>query len=228
MSRKMRNILVLLLVSGSLLVSRCAFANEICGDLENSFGPWDYRKANPKDLRLVERFHFSSDTENLIRGTSSVHPGGDLDYLLRVFPNHHRGLRAMSQLALRTKTDKPLDSRYTMECWFDRAQRMAPDDWAVYLIAGIHLLTKGNVKLAIEKLNAAERLNPNEMNIEYNLGLAYIQTGDLDSAVLHAKKAYALGHPLPGLRNKLKSAGRSLDSKGLDSKGERQDGAPQS
>jgi tetratricopeptide (TPR) repeat protein len=46
--------------------------------------------------------------------------------------------------------------------------------------------------------------------VKYNLGLLQIELGDIDAAVESAKQAYALGHPLPGLRNKLQKLGRSL------------------
>lgn len=186
-------------------------ADEACGELTNGIGPWDYRKADPSKLKLVESFHFSSATERLQSGTSSAHIGGDLDYTLRAFPNHHRALQALSALSFKAKTDKPLGSRYTVECWFDRAIRLAPDDGAVHMLYGIHLLTKGDTKAATERLKAAERFSPNDMNIHYNLGLALLKVGDIDGAVEHAKKAYALGHPLPGLRDKLKALGRSKE-----------------
>lgn len=201
---------VFLLMSGAFLPGAVQ-ADEACGELTNGIGPWDYRKADPGKLKLVESFHFSSATERLQSGTSSAHIGGDLDYTLRAFPNHHRALQTLSALAFKAKTDKPSGSRYTVECWFDRAMRMAPDDGAVHMLYGIHLLTKGDTKAAMERLKAAERFNPNDMNIHYNLGLALIRVGDIDGAVEHAKKAYALGHPLPGLRDKLKALGRSKD-----------------
>lgn len=203
--------LVMALMFFVSLAPRLAVADEVCGELENSFGPWDYRKADPKKMKMVHDFHFSSQTEQLRAGTSSVHIGSDLDYTLRVFPNHHRALRAMSALGAKLKTERPAGARYTVECWFNRALRFAPDDPAVHLLFGIYLLQKGDSSAAIERLKTAERMNPNEMNVQYNLGLALVQTGDLDSAVQHAKKAYSLGHPLPGLRDKLKALGRSRD-----------------
>jgi len=33
--------------------------------------------------------------------------------------------------------------------------------------------------------------------------LLYVELGKPEDALIKAKKAYALGHPLPGLRNKL-------------------------
>ena len=46
--------------------------------------------------------------------------------------------------------------------------------------------------------------------IHYFLGLAYLNLKDLDLASEHARRAYDLGYPLPGLRNKLAAAGRPI------------------
>jgi tetratricopeptide (TPR) repeat protein len=43
--------------------------------------------------------------------------------------------------------------------------------------------------------------------IHYTLGLIEADLGQLESAVGHARQAYALGHPLPGLRRKLEKLG---------------------
>jgi tetratricopeptide (TPR) repeat protein len=43
--------------------------------------------------------------------------------------------------------------------------------------------------------------------IHYNLGLVYIELGDMQAAVKHAQRAYELNHPLPGLREKLRKLG---------------------
>ncbi len=44
--------------------------------------------------------------------------------------------------------------------------------------------------------------------INYNLGLVYLELGQLDDAVRHAELAYEQGFPLPGLRAKLEKLGR--------------------
>ena len=44
--------------------------------------------------------------------------------------------------------------------------------------------------------------------VQYNLGLLEFELGDMDAASESAKKAYALGYPLPGLKNKLTRIGR--------------------
>ena len=44
--------------------------------------------------------------------------------------------------------------------------------------------------------------------IHYNLGLIYLELGDADRALEQAHAAYALGYPLPGLRNRLQRMGK--------------------
>jgi hypothetical protein len=46
------------------------------------------------------------------------------------------------------------------------------------------------------------------MNAHYNLGLEYLDQRRLDLANIHAQAAYALGYPLPGLKEKLVRAGQ--------------------
>jgi tetratricopeptide (TPR) repeat protein len=109
----------------------------------------------------------------------------------------------MSTLALRDKTSTPRGSTYSVDCWFDRAMRFRPDDGQVRLIYGITLLKANRVPAAIQRLDEADKLLPNDPNVQYNLGLAYFDEKDYDKAHEYAKKAYALGFPLPGLRDKL-------------------------
>ena len=47
-----------------------------------------------------------------------------------------------------------------------------------------------------------------DANIHYNLGLALIEVGRVDDALMHAQLAYKAGFPLPGLREKLKRMGK--------------------
>jgi len=51
----------------------------------------------------------------------------------------------------------------------------------------------------------------NSSDIQYNLGLINLELGDVSEAVENAKKAYALGYPLPWLKDKLRSMGKWPD-----------------
>jgi predicted Zn-dependent protease len=180
-----------------------ARAEEPCGSLINPVGPWDYRTATQEQRDLVERFHFKREQETLAKGISVVSLAGDISYTLRAFPNHPRALMAMTNLAIREKRAQPSGSPFSMDCWFERAVRFRPDDGNVRLVYGVGLLKTGKVEAAIKQLEQADRMLPRDPNVHYNLGLAYFDAKDYEKSRMHAKLAYELGFPLPGLRDKL-------------------------
>ena len=179
-----------------------------CGPLQNHFGPFDYRSASPQDRALVEGAHFTPQVESLKGGKNTITAGGDINYTLMVFPNHHRALMATIKLSEKEKTDKPRGMRYTVACWFDRAERFRFDDAMVKTLHGIYLSRTGKSQAAVDKLEEAKALASDNANITYNLGLAYFDLKQYDKALASAHSAYALGFPLPGLRDKLKRAGK--------------------
>ena len=194
-----------------LLVMTVAHADEAdCGALRNHFGPFDYRTAKQADIRVVEDNHFTRQVENLQAGSTSTNIAADINYTLRVFPNHPRALLAMARLAERQKVPKPKGSEYTIACWFDRAMRFQPDDPQVRLVLGIVLLRANKPDEAVQALQQAIELfgDRESGNAYYNLGLAYFELKDFENARLYARKAYDAGFPLPGLRNKLQAAGK--------------------
>ena len=168
----------------------------------------DYTSAEDRSgLAVVENFHFSRAVETLTKGmTGSL--GADIGYTLEHFPNHHRALASMAKLGLRLKTAQPTGARYTVSCFFERAIAFAPQDVTARMVYGSYLLSMGQDATALEQLDAASRLAPEHATIQYNLGLMYMKKKEYDKASVHAQKAYALGFPLPGLKNKLKAVGK--------------------
>ena len=184
------------------------FADEAtCGSLKNATGPFDYRKPDVDNLRMVHEFHFTPEVESL-KEAKTGYLGGDLDYTLRVFPNHHRALASMMALQFKAKTERPTGTHWPIPCYFDRAMRFAPDDGKVRMIYGVYLMRKDKTKDAIEEFKVAADLGEDSGNLHYNAGLAYFEVGDYAQSVEHAKKAYAAGFSLPGLKNKLVKAGK--------------------
>ncbi len=187
----------------------CTYAHaQDCGEITTTQGPFDYRTANIVTLRMVESYHFTPDVERLIRGSTALTPAGDMEFALRIFPNHPRVLLAMINYAEKTKSDRPPGANYPVGCWLERAEQFAPDDGKVELLYGIYLSRKGNPQGAVAKLSRAGELLGEDANVHYDLGLAYFDLRDYDKALLHAQAAYSLGFPLPGLRNKLQSVGK--------------------
>lgn len=186
-----------------------AHAFEPCGSLQNAYGPFDYRTQRHK-LEIVEAYHFDEGVESLQRGKSG-RLGGDIDYTLRASPNHPRALMAMTRLAQREKTEKPQSANYSVACYFDRAVRFAPDDATVRTLFAVYLNKKGQKTKAIEQLKAAEKYAGRSANVAYNMGLVYLDLNDFENALKYARIAYDGGFPLPGLRNRLKRAGKWRD-----------------
>ena len=183
-----------------------------CGDVfHNAFGPFDYRTASADNKWLVEGVHFTSDIENFRKNGKASFVANDIDYTLRVFPNHPRALLALSKLSMRLKSMRPPGTQWTVDCYFQRAIRYQPDDSSVRLVYGIHLTRWGRNDAARQQLDIAEQKPVDDGNFHYNLGLAFLDVGDADRALKHAKRAYALGYQLPGLRHRLEKLGKWRD-----------------
>ena len=181
-----------------------------CGSLDNGYGPWDY--TNPTHFRerlpMVENRHFRSQVESLKEGTTAKLPGGDLDYTLRAFPNHHRALYSMARYSLQYGSHRiPPGAHYSGHCYFYRAIRFQPEDANVRLIFGIYLSLQKKYPEAIEQMQAAISLEPNSAEAHYNIGLLYEKTDAIEKAAQHARIAYDLGYPLEGLKNLLRKRG---------------------
>ena len=182
-----------------------------CGDLSNGYGPFDYTNALHfrERLPIVERVHFDGGVEAL-RGHAD-HPqnlGGDIDYTLRAFPNHHRALYTMARFYLTKDKFNRGNLRYSADCYFERAMAFKPTDGVVRMIYGVYLYKAGNLKDAERRFSEALERSPNDAEVHYNMGLVLAKAKRWDKAREHAKRAYELGHPMPGLRNKLKRNGQ--------------------
>lgn len=182
---------------------------EGCGDLRNAYGPFDYRTRKDK-LGVVNAFHFTPDVEQLKRGKSgSVE--GDLAYTLRAFPNHHRALQSFDRWERKKLRNEPFyrprDGVYTADCYYKRAIVFAPTDSVVRLLYGMYFAKRDKNTEAEKYYLSAIELDDGMMDAYYNLGLVYLEEKDYEQAKENAEMAYRLGHPLPGLRNKLVQAG---------------------
>lgn len=182
-----------------------------CGSLANGYGPYDYRTDHDK-LSIVTGAHFTAVVESLIRGTTNTTAGGDIDYTLRAIPNHHRALIAMMRLGEKEKTPQPRSSRYSVECWFERAIRFRPDDSIVRMIYSTYLNKSNRSLEANQQLEIATSYAKDSAFTHYNIGLHYFDLSNYEKALIQAHKAIELGFIQTALRDQLKSVGKWTDT----------------
>lgn len=186
------------------LVSFSSYIQAACVDVYAvEYGPFDYesRADREKMLKTVERRHFTKKVESLAGGeTGSIM--GDLSYTLEKFPNHYPALMTLVRYSdyEDVKADPYVQDK--INCFFIRAQQFKPSNYRVYQIYGIYLFGKGDYKSAIESYAKSLSLR-DSAEVHYNIGLAYLKSGDVKNAEFHARKAYSKGYPLPGLKNML-------------------------
>lgn len=208
-----------------VVVAAAASAQQVhgCGNLENAFGPFDYRPdkyiyettygSHKARVNIVERAHFTIETEMLVSRKTGlvVSTGADLSYTLRVFPNHHKALMTLIALSEKEKTDKPRDSIYTVDCWFRRGVAWKPDDNVVKMIYSTYLEKTNRRSEAEALLDAAARQAGDNVFTHHNLGLVYFDMKMYDKALFHANKTYSLGMTIPTLKDQLKSVNKWVE-----------------
>lgn len=201
-----------LLLAAAAQAQGLALGEAVCGGFPRSDnGPHDYRVVRDRRLSVVEQFHFTPNVERLIRGASSADIGGDLNFTLRAFPNHHRALVAMIRLTERLRTDKPTGSTYTVECWLDRAVRFAPDDTVARMIYAEFLHKRSRTDDALLQMDRVAAVAGDNAFTHYNAGLILTEMKQYDRALAHAHQAYALGFQRADLRDRLQGAGQWKD-----------------
>lgn len=191
----------------------------MCGPIKTGFGPFDYRPerdpptAGTGDhvtkLRLVEGAHFTPGVEMLISAAKSKgSPGGDIDYTLRAFPNHHRALLSVMRYGEKLKSDMPYGLKFTVECYFERAVRFANDDPIVRMIYSTYLDKNKRRPEAITQLEHATKLAADSGFTHFNIGLFYTEMKVYDKALSSAHRAMELGFERTELREQIKAAGQ--------------------
>lgn len=184
---------------------------ELCGKLENHFGPFDYRYQRQR-LQIVEIAHFTPKVETLVGGESNAYIGLDLNYTLRTSPNHHRALISTIRYAEKTKALKAPEMEFTVECYLERAVRFAPDDTVARALFAQYLGKLGRKEQALAQLGAAvEAANENPLS-HHNLGLVYFEIGEFDKALQQAHRAQKLGFEKSRLENALRQQGKWKDA----------------
>ncbi|MEQ1800528.1 MAG: tetratricopeptide repeat protein [Gammaproteobacteria bacterium] len=95
--------------------------------------------------------------------------------------------------------------------YYGLAIQTHPDFPGGYQGTALVLQDQGKMDAAVKiLLEGDEATGGSSAEIHYFLGMAYLKQKDFDKAVEHAERAYELGYPLPGLRNKLAAAGHPI------------------
>jgi tetratricopeptide (TPR) repeat protein len=163
--------------------------------------------------KLVEDFHFTLGVETLTRpkNTTFRNMGQDVQYVLNVFPNHHRALITMEKLVERWKVDPAPGAPFTVECYFDRAIRFRPDDTVARALYAQFLGRRGRSEQAAIQLEQAVKHAKDNALSHYNIGLVFFEIGRHEQALAQAHRALAMGYPRTELADKLKDAGKWRD-----------------
>lgn len=200
-----------LIAGGLLLLAGAATAQEsICGSLENAYGPFDYRKQRGRALAIVDKVHFNSDVERLIKGQSG-RLGGDLDYVLRASPNHHRALASVANWGVMHQGLQPPTLPRSVDCYFDRAMRFMRDDPLPRMLYSSYLQRLGRTADALANLQPLLVRSDLEGLTHFNLGLLLIDLKKPDQALEQAHLAIAKGWTSPILREQLEKGGHWRD-----------------
>jgi tetratricopeptide (TPR) repeat protein len=176
-----------------------------CPDLGQPFG--DYLVDKDK-VALSERFHFTPEVENLVRGKSSERIGADIDFMLTNYPNHHRALVAMMRLGEKLKSPQPPGARASVECYFVLALKFRRDDPVARMLYANFLARNKREVEAAAQLELVRKAVPNDPLAQYNIGLIYLDMKNYAKALEQAHTAQDLGVTRTDLRDQLKRAGQ--------------------
>ncbi len=159
-----------------------------------------YGNYNPEHLSAVERHHLQKARDKA-HWENPAYAWNDVDFILRHFPNHPEALMLVINASLRNNDRAKGEEFMRRAVSFDLKPA---EPWIIY---GIFLHRWGDYIGAVEKYQEALKRNPDHPEAWYNLGLAHFALKQYDKAEEAARKAYALGYPLPGLREKLRRVG---------------------
>lgn len=180
-----------------------------CSGTQIAYGPYDYLQRNTlqAELQIVEENHFSADVENLI-SSETAYAINDIHYTLGAWPNHHRALNSILQYRLQNLRNwPPAIGVPPAECYLQRAIKFSPKDPRPYMMYGVLLQKVKQFDKALNAYRVANRLMPNDVITQYNMGMTLVALKKYKEAAQLAQKVYSAGFPLPALKNKLIAAG---------------------
>jgi tetratricopeptide (TPR) repeat protein len=192
------------------------------------YGPYDYRLrhgATKSNLELVEVRHFMPEHQrSALRGEFKTYTGGPsgweatfgtLHYTLGAFPNHARAMYLMGIYHDKVAKGNPSEFEWLKkqeyysppQCYYQRAERLFPDDPNIYNSQGMAFSHVGRHEEAIERFQVAVKLAPKSGDARYNLALAYFAAGKFENSRDAAREAYRLGYDRQELKLRLQKKG---------------------
>jgi len=181
----------------AIILSICfiAIAHASAGEPYNYYVP-----APDRLLENVEKYHLQQGIDKIKKGQFE-YAWSEFAFMLHYFPNHPLALQHISSLS------RQIEKTSRAQKYFDRAIKLYPQESATYALYGIFMHKTENYEEAITQYKRAIQLDDTPAEYHYNLGLSYLALEQYDNANYSAQKAYALGYPLPGLKNQLIAAG---------------------
>ena len=86
----------LLLLSGAIHAQAKGRSLEPCPESYDFGDAVDYLDSKAQErIHGIERNHLNADVENLDKGETTTHAGGDLRFVVNYVPNHHRALAGL-------------------------------------------------------------------------------------------------------------------------------------
>jgi Tfp pilus assembly protein PilF len=145
-------------------------------------------------LQAVERHHMNKDVFDNIASGKYKYALGDIDFTLRYFPNHPRGLQLLTTVAALTK------NRALPISYFEKAIALYPTHAITHAQYGWYLVTIGDLDKGIQTLKYAIEMDPKLTAGHVWLAHAYEKKGDNELARQAKERAKELGYngKLPG------------------------------
>ena len=176
---------------------------DVLMDRGTGYGPYDYTNSEHRKnyLSIVERHHFSSNVQFLLKGDSSAFIWDDLVFVVKAFPNHHRALAVMVKHRLANKPLSPGANR--IECYFANAFSFKSDDAQVYLIFAQYLAKTGAHEQALRVFKKHESMKSVSSERDLSLGMLYFDMKQYAKARALAEKLSRNQNPNTELKDKL-------------------------
>jgi len=188
-----------------------SFPNDVVDDWRRTVGDYTFtgmhhwcasihflNRARGETAPLMRDFEMRRAWEDAMFSFSRAEPQSP------VYPN-----MAVTVAQIRTEMGKPDEAEAALQ----RSMHAQPTRPEPYVMLAMIKRKAKQLPDALEVMKQADDVTHGQSaEIQYNLGLINLELGDKDASRANAKKAYGLGYPLPGLKNKLRKIGKWSDA----------------